>query len=359
MGIMEFPGGWDADEREAVYACYVLDTGTSALDENLGMGSEISGEILIADTTTEIYTETIIPLHWKAITFDGTNVVYPIGTPQPHEFCFQEQKTIYDEKYWVWDCLEPKIWPSTWPEAVCETAGCGAEIKCDEQHPDHLLTPNSCSEYGADYFGDGCTYFCSLADDISVCRSSAFASDCTASSDCNGIFPNTNIAKCSNGNAYFADKCTSTCSAVDRGDNICRSSAFASDCTASANCNGISPGTWCDGNTKKTCSSSCSYSHVDCRTDAEDSDGGLAYKTSGTCTDYTGCSGSDCQSTSYNDICENTYQVREYYISGSSCSYTIKECREYGSNYYCSNGRCQTSGGGGGGGCFECAFEMI
>ena len=56
---------------------------------------------------------------------------------------------------------------------------------------------------------------------------------------------------CTTGNeTYFADQCSSVCGGEDRGDNVCRSSAFASGCTASSECNGVTAGT---GN----CTSNC------------------------------------------------------------------------------------------------------
>ncbi len=183
-------------------------------------------------------------------------------------------------------------------------------------------------------------------------------------------------------------------------------------------------------------SGSCTYSitaNEDCRVDASDSDGGLAYKTRGTCTDYTGCLNGNCQSSSYTDVCAKdatpdcrdepfncpsgncktlgfdsgkcfhdvscnppylpvcevdcvaTYgsgwscawdpwygcyckkqasitaghenYVKEYYVSGTgdstTCSYTYKNCKDYGTYWTCSDGRCvytSSDGGGGGGG---------
>lgn len=58
-----------------------------------------------------------------------------------------------------------------------------------------------------------------------------------------------NMTSCSFEETYFADKCNSTDGGEDR-DNICRSSAFASDCTADSSCNGITADT---GNCTSTC----------------------------------------------------------------------------------------------------------
>lgn len=91
----------------------------------------------------------------------------------------------------------------------------------------------------------------------------------------------------------------------------------------------------------------CIYSITsssNCRCDAYDSDGGLAFTTAGTCTDYKGCSGGNCQSTGYTDTCIDSTTLKEYYVSGSgdsaTCSYTTKNCLDYGSGYTCFYGRC-------------------
>jgi hypothetical protein len=228
-------GNFDANRRECVYSCYYDQSGgmsgqtfninSQGSVDTLAVGSEIEGSTNIGDVST---TATGTPLRWKAVTFDGTNRFIDCSNPPDG---------VID------NCLIGITWPSDMANAVCESAGCGAASQCDERHPNTLLTPYSCTIYGASYLADGCTPDCLLGDDISACRSSAFASGCTASADCNGVVPNTDITKCTNGNAYFADKCTSTCSAVDRGDNVCRSSAFASGCTAAGSCNGLTPGT--------------------------------------------------------------------------------------------------------------------
>lgn len=92
---------------------------------------------------------------------------------------------------------------------------------------------------------------------------------------------------------------------------------------------------------------------TDCRCDAYDSDGGQAFTVPGTCIDYNGCSGGNCQSSSYTDTCINSNTLKEYYVAGTGdsayCAYIYKNCSDLG--YYCSVGKCRSSGGGGGGGC--------
>jgi hypothetical protein len=119
-------------------------------------------------------------------------------------------------------------------------------------------------------------------------------------------------------------------------------------CGASLECEGKTPNTkWCDGNTKKVCDSNCQYSYQNCRTDAYDTDGGLNYLVRGTCYDYDGCNPStgDCKVTTFADYCSSDYVI-EYFVSGSFCSATSYNCKNYGSYYTCSGGVC-TSGGGG------------
>lgn len=92
----------------------------------------------------------------------------------------------------------------------------------------------------------------------------------------------------------------------------------------------------------------CSYNDIfdiNCRCDATDSDNGIDYLNQGTCTDYSGCSGGSCQSSSYTDYCLDSTRVREYYVSGSgdaaACSYIDYDCNNYdgwynvGSPYAC------------------------
>jgi dienelactone hydrolase len=127
-------------------------------------------------------------------------------------------------------------------------------------------------------------------------------------------------------------------------DNLCYKT-----CGASLECEGKSPNTkWCDGNTKKVCDSNCQYSFENCRTDAEDTDGGQNYSRYGVCYDYSGCENGECKVINNPDKCYSSNILLESYPSGSICAYTSYNC---GSGYYCSGGRCTSGGGGGGGGC--------
>jgi hypothetical protein len=117
--------------------------------------------------------------------------------------------------------IEDKIYGTT-SEVRCE---CGA-----------LCLSCSCSPYA----GDG------------QCESA-----CNAASACDEKSPNTDLTKCSCGKTYFADRCDSNCGCVDRIDNICRSSAFASDCTADSRCNGYQPGQQGGCPSGYTCNNNC------------------------------------------------------------------------------------------------------
>jgi subtilisin family serine protease len=88
---------------------------------------------------------------------------------------------------------------------------------------------------------------------------------------------------------------------------------------------------------------------TDCITGrAYDSDG-IDYQNQGTCIKYY-INGVSCQKMHYTDTCTDSNTLTEYYVSGSSCVYTNKNCKDYGSDYICTLGTCLVGGGGGGGG---------
>ncbi|MFH1053012.1 MAG: S8 family serine peptidase [Candidatus Woesearchaeota archaeon] len=113
---------------------------------------------------------------------------------------------------------------------------CGAPYTCDER------SQNECSfDYGLLCEWQG-TYNDNV---IEECESS-----CGSISQCDEQLVGYNYANCTTGGeSYFADQCSYSCQGEDRGDNICRSSAFTSGCTAHPDCNGIEAGTGvCDLN---------------------------------------------------------------------------------------------------------------
>jgi hypothetical protein len=139
------------------------------------------------------------------------------------------------------------------PDNLCEagdtgarcTAGnrgswCTALQECDELTP--LTNISYCTKGGESYFADRCSLSCIGEDRDNICRSSAFAPDCTAIAECNGLTPLTSISYCNKGGCSgYADRCSLSCSGEDR-DNICRvaGSIGASDgCTASNECSNI------------------------------------------------------------------------------------------------------------------------
>jgi hypothetical protein len=119
-------------------------------------------------------------------------------------------------------------------------------------------------------------------------------------------------------------------------------------CSGTPYCSGTNRCGGSEGDTRyydfKCQSGNCvATSSENCRCDASDSDGGLSYTTYGSCTDYKGCSGGSCQSTTYYDSCSGD-TLTEYYVSGSgdsaTCASTTYNCKNLGSDYICSGGRC-------------------
>jgi len=74
-----------------------------------------------------------------------------------------------------------------------------------------------------------------------------------------------------------------------------------------------------------TCVEDVSFDQT-CRCDASDTDGGVVKAIRGTCTDYTGCSGGNCESTEFTDYCINETALREYYVDGDRCAYEDIRC---------------------------------
>ena len=167
------------------------------------------------------------------------------------------------------------------------------------------------------------------------------------------------------------------------------------NCNIDSNCENRRIGEFfCSGNMRKQCDETCNSINLEiCKTDALDSDGGINHFKTGTCTDYSGCLNGECQSTSNIDFCEcvpkcklgksgcnistliycNSFKtdinacnmqpkcvwgLEEYYTDESSCPIVWKNCQEYGSEYYCTTGRCvkPASGGCVGKGCYILAI---
>jgi hypothetical protein len=118
---------------------------------------------------------------------------------------------------------------------------------CDERSVGDDL--NKC--IGVAYSEEECSSSCSSIDVTSVFECGDTGCSCSQPL-CDGLTTGNNITNCSGGETYFADKCTASAEGEDRNDSICRSSSFASGCTADAGCNSIAAGV---GN----CNLSCKY----------------------------------------------------------------------------------------------------
>ena len=121
--------------------------------------------------------------------------------------------------------------------SFCEFSTDNGITDCDERQTGEDL--NKC--VGVSYYREECSSICGYQDITSVFECTETGCSC-AESACDGLTIGSNITKCSSGQTYFADKCTSTASGEDRGDNICRSSAFGAGCIADSECNEVVAG---------------------------------------------------------------------------------------------------------------------
>jgi len=122
------------------------------------------------------------------------------------------------------------------------TSPAGVTYTCDDQNVG--VTIPVCDATGTTYFADRCGNAgtsCALADNTSLCRTSAYATGCTASTGCNNVPPGTNINACANtGQAYLRDRCDNACAIQDL--NVCGAPSFGAGCTGDESCNGVTPG---------------------------------------------------------------------------------------------------------------------
>lgn len=116
---------------------------------------------------------------------------------------------------------------------------------------------------------------------------------------------------------------------------------YASGCAQGSSCNvdGVTReyNALCDGST-----GTCVPQTETCRTDSEDTDGGIDKFEYGTCTDYEGCPSGvgNCYanpSGPFADTCSSGDTLTEYYPSGGNCANTFQSC---GNGYSCSGGEC-------------------
>jgi len=182
-------------------------------------------------------------------------------------WCFTPHNTYFDGE-------EP---------TYCEYSTGSGDQDCDEREVgDHT---NECE--GIDYYEEECDSACNDVDDTSDFECTDSGCSCSEAL-CDSLTTGSNIVTCSSGQTYFADKCTSTAGGEDRGDNICRSSTFAGDCTADVECDGTVAGTgWCDASCFNTQPPSV-ISLIETPSDPATYSSGGSYEFNVTVTDGTG-----------------------------------------------------------------------
>lgn len=128
----------------------------------------------------------------------------------------------------------------------CEYSTGQGEVNCDELNIGHNL--NLC--IGLSYYEEECSNSCGYTDETNSFECNENGCSCAAP-QCDGLTIGEEISTCNYGaTSYFSDKCTGNAGGEDRGDNICRSSAFAEGCTADPECDGVAAGT-------NDCSNTC------------------------------------------------------------------------------------------------------
>ncbi|PIN87280.1 hypothetical protein COV19_00150 [Candidatus Woesearchaeota archaeon CG10_big_fil_rev_8_21_14_0_10_44_13] len=133
--------------------------------------------------------------------------------------------------------------PGIYNELACELLG----TDCYYQGENDCNTPSGCDEKDENDCSATSGFQCEWQDTYldNVVEECEYT-DCGAISLCDEQQPGYDYASCTTGDqSYFADQCTSSCQGEDRGDNICRSSAFAAGCTADAECDGLEAGVEC------------------------------------------------------------------------------------------------------------------
>ena len=162
-------------------------------------------------------------------------------------FCDNDNSGLSDDNW----CFTPyNSYFDGQETTYCEYSTNNGTADCDERQVGTDL--NKCVM--TSYYEAECSSSCGYQDITSVfdCNET----DCSCSQPlCDGLSAGSNIATCSAEKTYFADKCSITAGGQDRGDNLCRSSAFASGCTADSQCNGFANGT-------NFCNSTCGYNPV-------------------------------------------------------------------------------------------------
>ena len=133
--------------------------------------------------------------------------------------------------------------------AHCEVSTGTGSALCDERQVGEAL--GQC--LGISYRAEKCSSNCEPADitDVFECDDSGCA---CAQPMCDGLSSGSKIPTCAGGQTYIADLCSQTASGIDRFESVCRSSAFAADCTGDPECNDVVAGT---GNCSLACQPVC------------------------------------------------------------------------------------------------------
>ena len=159
-----------------------------------------------------------------------------------------------------------------------------------------------------------------------------------------------NVVYCNKaGESYFADKQNIDCTYSDRGDNICRSSAFASGCTADSKCNGVTAGSMVPDKSG-SCDSTCKFHSAT----SEDSDGDGVRNDVDACPDTYGtwcygcpqpscaeCKQPYCPSSFGQPSCINKADGTNCGTDGYYCS--SSKCKRDYRDYSCKSGACTYS----------------
>ncbi|MBI2654722.1 S8 family serine peptidase, partial [Candidatus Woesearchaeota archaeon] len=182
------------------------------------------------------YNET--QLYWCWIQANGFNPNYGQSNPIFVLKCFADS-----------DCSSGSYCnkTGTWNQWACVTkyangVQCTQDSQCQSNYCDNdgigLSDDGWCFTPYNTYFDGQENTYCEYSTDNGI-------------ADCDERQVNGSITSCTlSGQAYFGDRCTSSCGSED--SNICRSSAFASGCTADTECDGIVAGT-------ENCNSTCKY----------------------------------------------------------------------------------------------------
>ncbi|MFH1106943.1 MAG: S8 family serine peptidase [Candidatus Micrarchaeota archaeon] len=182
----------------------------------------------------------------KIVTVKAADGDYPCTADSEcySNYCDSDGQGLHDDNW----CFSPySTYFDGQEPSYCEYSTDNGIADCDERQVGDDL--NKCE--GITYYEDECSSMCNYQDVTTVFECTDTSCSCTQPL-CDGKTTGDNIVTCSAGQTYFADKCTATASGEDRGDNICRSSAFDSTCTACVECNGLPAG-------QGLCNANCVY----------------------------------------------------------------------------------------------------